>query len=310
MSRLLYIVVFSVCWLVGLLPLWFLYGVLARFVAFVLYRVVRYRLGVVRSNLESSFPDRSRDELRAIERRFYTNLAEYFVDAVDLASISRRQLMKRCDWPEENRRALNRIAGSRNWVTLLGHYGSWEMLSTFGLWPDSAAMVSLYKPLKGKVFDMYYRRIRNRFAPAINSIPNTELIRYYLANKDGLQGRPLSVALISDQNAPLDAFSEWVPFLNHPTVFFHGGEKIARKFSLPIFYMHVRKVRRGHWEQTFELIWDGVSPTEDHLITRRYGEMLEAEICRVPELWLWSHKRWKKKLTGDDLAAFNRKYGL
>jgi KDO2-lipid IV(A) lauroyltransferase len=301
-------IIYGVSWLVGRLPHWFLYYPLADFLYFLLYRVVRYRLGVVRSNLSSSFPERSAEELRATERGFYHNLAEYFIDAVAIASITERGRLKRCLWPDDNRREVVAQTAGRNWITLMAHYGSWELMSTYALSPDAPVVVSAYRPLSSKAFDLYYKRVRNR-PPRIYSVPSNEILRFYMSHREGLDGSPLSVALIADQYAHLDAQSRWIPFLGHPTVFFHGGEKIGRKFSLPVYYMRVRKVGRGMWEQSFEMIWDGLSPTSDHEITTAYARLLEEDIRRAPELWLWSHRRWKRLPTGEDARAYNEKYG-
>ncbi len=350
MIKLLYRVVYCLCWLAGLLPQWFLYGVVAPLIRFVLHRVVGYRLRVVRENLASSFPEKSAGELRSIERKFYGALSEYFVDAVDIASITPRGLMRRVEWDAENRAELEKVIAGRNWITLMAHYGSWELMNSYGLYPG-LAMVSVYRPLHSKVFDLYYYRIRNRL-PGLHSVPMKEILRFYMSHRDGLtkgpkdgvrQGRrrvtggdrqgdgrvmggdrqgdgrvtasgggekfPFGIALVSDQNATLDAQSEWVPFLNHPTVFFHGGEKIGRKFSLPVFYMHVEKRGRGRWRMSFETVWDGISPVADGDITRAYVDILEREIRRVPELWLWSHRRWKKQPAGEALREYEAKYG-
>jgi KDO2-lipid IV(A) lauroyltransferase len=303
-----YRLVYGACWIVGLLPHAVLYGPVAGAMRFLLHRVARYRLKVVRGNLASSFPEKTAAELRAIEGGFYRNLAEYFIDAIDIASITPSGRMRRCPWPDENRAEVMRQTAGRNWVSLLSHFGSWELFSTFGLWRDASAMVSAYRPLKNRVFDLYYIKARN-LPPRVNSVPSNEILRFLSAHRDGLDGMSLGVALIADQNPPLDAQSRWVPFLHHPTVFFHGGEKIARKFALPVYYMRVRKVGRGMWEQTFELIWDGTSPTSDYEITGRYAQLLEDDIRRTPELWLWSHRRWKRKPEGDDAREYYAKYG-
>ena len=75
---------------VGLLPAWFLYYPLAGVCYLLLYYLFRYRLQVTRENLQNAFPEKSREELRRIERRFYRHLAEVFIDTIDLTSISRR----------------------------------------------------------------------------------------------------------------------------------------------------------------------------------------------------------------------------
>ncbi len=309
-ARLGYRLMYGACWLVGLLPWWFLYYVLADTIYFIVYKVGRYRVKVVRSNLASSFPEKSIEELRAIERAYYHNLSEYFVDAVDLASITERQLLKRCVWPEENRAEVIRTNDGRDWIALLGHFGSWELMSTYGFYRDSSDMVSAFRPVNNKSLDLYYRKVRNR-PPFINSVPSNDIIRYYMAHRGakGADGQSLSIILIADQNPSLDAQSWWVEFLHHPTVFFHGGEKIARKFGLPVYFMHVRKVKRGHWEQTFELIWDGTSPVADREITDTYARLLEEAIRRTPELWLWSHRRWKRMPKGEDARKYNEAHG-
>jgi KDO2-lipid IV(A) lauroyltransferase len=305
-TRLGYRVVYGACWLVGLLPSWILYHPVADAIYFILYRVARYRLRVVRENLATSFPEKRAAELRDIERGFYHNLSEFFVDAIDLASISAGEMMRRVGWPEDNRAEVLRVNDGRNWIVLMAHYGSWELMSTFGLWPGATTMVSAYRPLSNKVFDLYYKKIRNRL-PRVGSVPSSEMLRYYVANRE--TARPFGIALVADQNPSLDAQSRWVRFLNHPTVFFHGGEKIARKFAIPIYYMHVRKMGRGRYEQTFELIWDGVSPTVDYAITGRYAQLLEETIRREPALWLWSHRRWKRLPEGDDAIKYREQYG-
>ena len=45
--------------MIGALPEWFLYGCLGRFVTFVLYRLLHYRVKVVRRNLSRAFPKRA-----------------------------------------------------------------------------------------------------------------------------------------------------------------------------------------------------------------------------------------------------------
>ncbi len=308
-TRLKYHLIYGFCYLVGLLPWWFLYYVVAEAVYFAIYRVAGYRVKVVRANLASSFPEKSLQELRTIEKRYYRMLSEYVVDAVDMASITPRQLLKRIEMPAENRAEVAKICAGRNSIVLLGHYGSWEILNAYGLHADMPAMASVYHPLNNKAFDMYYYKVRNRL-PKLHSVAMKNIFRFYMDHKDsGLDGYPFNIALVADQNAPVDAQSEWVPFLNHPTVFFHGGEKIARKFGIPVFFMHVQKTGRGKYRQTFELMWDGVSPTSDHEITGAYARLLEADIRRVPELWLWSHKRWKARPRGVVAREYNQKYG-
>ncbi len=300
-------IIYGTAYAVGLLPHWFLYYVVVEILYFFLYVLARYRVKVVRINLSRSFPEKTKKELRTIENRFYRHLAECFVDAIDLASITEKQWNKRVVYLNLDQMA-EEMQGS-NWIDMLAHFGSWEMFSSYGFHPSVGACLAAYHPLNNKAFDMYYIKIRNTF-PSIKAVPMTQLLRFYMTHKETkLAGRPMGLALIADQNAPEDAQSQWTLFLNQPTIFFHGGEKIARKFGIPVYYMHMRKTARGKYEVWYEQIWDGSSPVEDHEITNRYASRLEADIIERPELWIWSHKRWKRRLHGEELAEFNKKWG-
>ena len=84
---------------IGLLPWWILYYPLAELIYVLLYYVVRYRVRVTRSNLTQAFPEKSRSDLRRLERKYYRQLAEVFVDTIDLTSISPRALRRRMGTP-------------------------------------------------------------------------------------------------------------------------------------------------------------------------------------------------------------------
>ena len=79
------------------------------------------------------------------------------------------------------------------------------------------------------------------------------------------------------------------------TIFAEGGEQLARKFKLPVWFIGTRRRRRGEYETFMIELYDGDSPIEEHVITERYIRTLEKYIIECPELWLWSHRRWKAK---------------
>ena len=96
-------------------------------------------------------------------------------------------------------------------------------------------------------------------------------------------------------NPPRRPDSRWFRFLNQDTIFFDGGEKLALRCQLPVYFVKMERLRRGRYEMSFELIYDGKEEVAEYEITQRYVRMLEAEIRRRPELWMWSHRRWKHK---------------
>ena len=59
-----------------------------------IYYIARYRRKVVRQNLLNSFPDKSRAELKRIEKSFYHNLCDVIVEACKLLVMKPEELKK------------------------------------------------------------------------------------------------------------------------------------------------------------------------------------------------------------------------
>ena len=74
-----------------------------------------------------------------------------------------------------------------------------------------------------------------------------------------------------------------------------GIEKLAKKFKLAVVFMDIKKIKRGKYSTTFRVITDNAEQEKDYVVTEKYARMLEKMITRKPELWLWTHKRWKFK---------------
>lgn len=283
--------------LFAILPYWFKYYVVET-VLFVLLRyVLRYRMCVVTQNLRHSFPEKSAGELKELRRKFYWTLAELFVDTLDLAHMTpaKGRRILRVKGLEEH---LQRV-GDGNWIALTAHFGCWEYCSFWGIYAPTQVVVAVYHPLENRLADHFYRRLRS--GDYAVPVPMRESLRYYLRNETcGVGGRRLVMGLIADQNPPRRPDSHWFRFLNQDTIFFDGGEKLALRCHLPVYFVKMDRVRRGRYEMSFEAIYDGREPVGDNVITERYVRKLESEIQRRPELWMWSHKRWKHKRDVND----------
>ena len=73
-----------------------------------------------------------------------------------------------------------------------------------------------------------------------------------------------------------------------------GAERIAIKNGQALFFLDVCKKRRGYYEAEFKLITRTPETLKEFEATDIYHQMLEKQIRLQPELWLWSHNRWKR----------------
>ena len=168
----------------------------------------------------------------------------------------------------------------------MGHYGNWEWAGpSFALYTNYQLVV-VYLPLTNPYFEKMMTGMRTKFGTKITPAVNT--LREMVANRKQVT----ATALIADQTAWADQ-AYWTTFLNQDTAVFTGTEKLAKKFDYPVVYMNVKRVRRGYYEITPELLAEFPKETAENEITERFTNRLEKEINLMPETWLWSHRRWK-----------------
>lgn len=283
----------------ALLPLGALY-VISDGVALLLRHVFRYRRKVVRKNLAKSFPDKSAAELRDIERRFYRNFADYIFETVKLLHITDEEMSRRMVF--ENIELVDRLLGEgRSIAVYFSHCGNWEWAPSITLHtafpPDHGAVYGqVYRPLRNRWFDAMMLRIRSRFGS--HSYPKKTVLRDLIREKR--TGLPAMVGFMSDQKPSHGDTIHVVSFLNHPTAVITGTEALARRLDMAAIYWDMEKVSRGHYKITNRLISDRLADEPQYSITDRYAAMLEKTIMRDPAVWLWSHKRWKHKVTFAD----------
>lgn len=276
--------------LISYLPMPVLLGI-SSVLYFFIYRVFRYRVEVVRENLQNSFPEKTKQELRKIEKDFYLNFSDVMVEVIKLKTISFTELKRRCQYSEDSVALLNRFFHQgRSIMIVLGHMGNWEWAgSSYPLY-NLHQIITAYRPLRNKVVDQDTLTMRQRTGNILASMKN--LTREMLRNRNNI----VATALIADQTpAPENAF--WVDFLHQPTPFFKGTEVLSQKFNLPLIWGRARRLKRGYYFIEFEVITE--NPQEYKTpgsLTHLHASFLEKDIQENPSLWLWSHKRWKHPL--------------
>lgn len=293
-DKICYSLIYSFFWLISCLPFFMLY-LLSDFIAFILYRVIRYRRKVVRNNLRNSFPQKDLAEILKIEKEFYHYISDYFVEEIKLLTISEKHLLKRITY-HNTPKYLDCIEKYGGVILMIPHYANFEWIigmKTFMKEEDLA--VQVYKPLRGKYMDRLFNHIRSRFGGV--NIPKhstvRELVKFKRANKK------VVVGLIADQNPSTNDARFWTTFLNQDTVFMDGGERIAKMMNYPVFYCDLDRIKRGHSRVNFELVTEHPKETAEGEITSYFAKSIEKTIHRNPPYWFWSHKRWKHKRHND-----------
>lgn len=287
MTQIVYVLFYTL----SLLPFRILYG-MADIGYVLLYYIIRYRRGVVRKNLVTAFPEKSIDDIKTIERKFYHWFCDYFLEAIKLLSISDKELRRRFTIinSEEVEQCFQE---GQDVAAILGHYCNWEWLSCVGMnLPPERETGLIYHPLRNKIFDYLFRKLRSHEQNS-HVIPKKDILRYVVTKKR--EGVRNICGYISDQGPKWTNIHLWLPFLNHEyTPVFTGGERIMRKMNNAVFYVEMSRPKRGYYTATYKLITrdPNTLPADD--ITRRFFCLLEGTIRQEPAFYLWSHNRWKR----------------
>lgn len=268
-------------------------GVLYTFsdIAFpILYYIIRYRRTLVRENLRCSFPEKDEEAIVHIEKAFYHNLCDVFIEAFKCLNISDEEMRRRveilnCELPE-------RIASEgKNVFMLLGHCGCWEWCQEVSIrYKNPKKSCEIYKQIKSKYFSSLMHEIRSRWNT--EQIEMTQAVRTLL--KWSSEGEPFLCGFIQDQRPDVKV-KDCITFLSQQTWYAPGAEEIAHKIGAESVYLDVERTSRGHYRLTFlEMHPNTEESNSPYPLSRNYWRLLEQTIRRQPELWLWSHNRWYK----------------
>jgi Kdo2-lipid IVA lauroyltransferase/acyltransferase len=256
----------------------------------IVYYFPGYRKKIVFNNLRNSFPEKNELEIRQTARSFYRHLCDSFIESFASISMSENELRKRCVW--KNPELLDHYyRNGRSVVSVFGHYCNWEWMSTLPLYTNFKVL-ALYKPLANKYFDRFIKLQRERFGirtiPVIRSFP---VIKEYHELKI-----PVITFFMGDQRPIKKHIRYWTKFLHQDTPVLLGTEQIAKRFGQAVVFFSMNKIKRGYYEIEIIPVYEDSESAGQYEITETHIRLLEAQINRRPEHWLWSHKRWKHKM--------------
>ncbi len=280
----MYYIVFGFLYIISLLPFFILYG-LADFAFLVLYTIIGYRKEVVLTNLRGAFPEKTEAERKKIARKFYRNFLDNWIETIKLLSISKKAMNKRISGNFEVFYQLHKTGQSAQ--ANLGHFFNWEIMTLHCGINQPYTFLTVYLPQSSRIMNRLIIYLRSRWGNP--QIPSTDMARSIIPWRK----KQFLIALGADQNPPNPENAYWLYFMNKPTAFAKGPEKNAKTMNLAVVMLTTTKKKRGYYHFDYYLLADQPKSLPDGELMRRYIKHLEENIRLQPELYLWSHRRWK-----------------
>ena len=293
MQFLVFALTYPFIWLLSRLPMRILY-IKSDIFFFLIYYVFRYRKNVVLENLRLAFPEKSEAERKKISRNFFKHFTDLFMESVKAFSISEKEILKRYTY--KNPELVNDFTKQGKSIALVAaHQANWE-------WSISLPLVlegkvnGAYTKLGNTYFEKAVRSSREKFG--VSGYKTSETVKGMQRNfAEKTQGLYI---LLSDQSPQVHKTFYWSTFFGVKVPIHTGAEMLAKKFDLVVINYVTRKVKRGYYETEFQLITETPKEFDNYQITDKYLRLTERNIIQQPELYLWSHKRFKHRNSFDE----------
>ena len=256
---------------------------------FLVYYVFRYRRRIVRKNLTESFPEKSEDDIKKIEKNFYSFFTDNILESLKMFTISRKEMLRRVKFV--NVEEVDDLMRNGKSISLfLGHYGNWEWMTSIPLHINKEVVAAqIYHKLSNKNMDRLMLYVRERMGAVCVEMRKTA--RY--VNELATENKVCIIGFIADQAPRKKDARHFLHFLNHNTPVLTGTEKITKHYDFGAFFLDVKRVKRGYYEARFVKMHDNPKSLPDFELTAIYYQMLEKCIRTQPELYLWSHNRFR-----------------
>ncbi len=286
MQFLAYIVLYPFLWLISILPFRVLY-IISDFLYLLIYPILGYRKKVVTANLHLAFPDKTKEEIKIIRRKFYHHLCDMLLEAIKSITITEAEMKKR--YVFKNVEDIHKLEKENKSIVLfMGHYASWEWVFILQKHVNHTGY-AVYKQLSNKYFDALVKRIRAKYKSYLITTKET-----FPTLIEAKQNKQLTLnGFVFDQSPKLDRAIHWQNFMGIKVPVHVGAEILAKRLDMATLFLKVKKIKRGYYEATIMDIIKDPNKIEDFKITDAYLKHIENQIIEAPEFYLWTHKRWK-----------------
>ncbi len=289
----MYYLLYGILYIISLIPMRILYAI-GDFLGWLIFELVGYRRKIVDLNIRLAFPEKSQSERIIIRKKFQRNFIDTFIETIKLISADKEFITSRMQGEFEKFNELYE-RGLKCQVHM-GHNFNWELGNLAYGYYCKHPLLGVYMPLKNKAIDRIFRKLRSKTGTIL--LPATDMRRSMLPYRD----KQYLLGLVADQVPPNVQQAYWLNFFKQPTAFIPGPEKGARFGNIPVAFVHITKIRRGYYYLHVDIAAENPAELKVGELTLRYRNFLEETIRKYPDMWLWSHRRWKKAWNPDYIS--------
>ena len=239
---------------------------------------------LIHSNLKKAFPDISLDHLNGITKMMWNNYGRVFAEYMFIKKFREDRSNKNVII--EGQEILEDIKKKNKSVVFIsGHLSNFELMAMH-IEKSGIKLSAIYRPLNNIFLNKIMERIRKKY-----------ICKYQI--KKGIGGMKklmhlkklnYSTALMIDQRVSQGIRSD---FFNQKALTTTIPAQLVKKFKIPIVPIFIERINNINFKIVIKnpITFDNEETTKT--ITDKLNLVLEKMISYKPELWIWSHNRWK-----------------
>ena len=239
---------------------------------------------LIHSNLKKAFPDISLDHLNKITKMMWNNYGRVFAEYMFIKKFREDRSNKNIII--EGQEILEDIKKKNKSVVFIsGHLSNFELMAMH-IEKSGIKLSTIYRPLNNIFLNKIMERIRKKY-----------ICKYQI--KKGIGGMKklmhlkklnYSTALMIDQRVSQGIRSD---FFNQKALTTTIPAQLVKKFKIPIVPIFIERINNINFKIVVKnpITFDNEETTKT--ITDKLNLVLEKMILYKPELWIWSHDRWK-----------------
>lgn len=236
-------------------------------------------------HLALAFPECTEAERRRLGRASFLHHGMNLAECLHLLARPREEAASHVAVEGWGRVDALRSAG-RPILLLTAHLGNWELLGAVSSL-RGLTLHAVVRPLDDPVLHRLLDRLRRHLGSVTIERGTRGAPRQLL---QALKRGDALVMLI-DQDTRVEG--DWVPFFGRLAYTPTGAAKIALRQEAAVLPAFVERLADGSHRARFleplEL------PDDPVAATARMTELIEDEIRRCPEQWVWMHRRWRRR---------------
>ncbi len=261
---------------------------------FFLKKGCRKHSQLIERNLAKAFPASTPDLLNDLKKKIFNHFGRLFVEITRTfarrkpqAILSRSRILH----PEIIQRALQK---KRGLVIFSAHFGNWEWLPLILHTQLNKDIYSVARPMDNPLIEIKVREFReNMGSKIIYKRGSLRTILNRLAHNE-------IICLLIDQNA-VPREGVFVDFFGQKASTITTVAQLYLKKNIPVVpvFLHYEE-QEIVLEVLPEVDFSGSDNDHDNVValTQHMTGLIESQIRKYPEQWLWFHDRWKTKPKG------------